>query len=137
MILIDGASKEDTSSKFYLLDKHGLLKKSLGDKMRKEIDDDFIQPDEGWDEGETGLLEVIKKAKPTVLIGTSTHSGAFTVSGFPSLRADARTLSYRMQLTGRGNQGDEQACRPAHHLSRKIDAAVMRWRCVADAGSCH
>jgi malate dehydrogenase (oxaloacetate-decarboxylating) len=80
MIILDGTSKEDASSKFYLIDKPGLLKKSLGGKIRNEIDKEFIRSDDEWDEEETGLLEVVKRAKPTVLIGTSTHAGAFTVS---------------------------------------------------------
>lgn len=73
-------SEEDASKRFYLIDKHGLIKKSLGkDKVRDEIDEAFVRDDEeDWGEGETSLLDVVKKAKATVLIGTSTQAGAFT-----------------------------------------------------------
>jgi len=73
-------SSKDAASKFYLMDKHGLIKKSLGDKIRDEIEEDFIRKEDEWKEGEgeTGLLDVVKKVKPTVLIGTSTDAGAFS-----------------------------------------------------------
>ncbi|WVQ74266.1 hypothetical protein IAR50_003863 [Cryptococcus sp. DSM 104548] len=79
----DSGSSSDAKSKaakqFYLVDKAGLIKKSLGrDKIRDEIEDDFIRDEEEWGGEETGLLEVVKKVKPTILIGTSTHAGAFT-----------------------------------------------------------
>ncbi|WVR00175.1 hypothetical protein IAU59_007317 [Kwoniella sp. CBS 9459] len=80
----DKMSSKEAASKFWLIDQHGLIKKSLGkDKIRDEIEDEFIRQEDDWEseggkEGETGLLEVVKKVKPTVLIGTSTHAGAFT-----------------------------------------------------------
>ncbi|WVQ84624.1 hypothetical protein IAT38_006779 [Cryptococcus sp. DSM 104549] len=77
----DSPSDEATAEaekKFWLVDKYGLIKKSLGDKVREEIDKGFVRDEEDWGDGETGLLEVVKRVKPTVLIGTSTHAGAFT-----------------------------------------------------------
>ncbi len=71
-------SEEDAGSRFWLIDKSGLIKESLGDKIRGEIEQSFIRDDDDWADGEIGLLEVVKKVKPTVLIGTSTHGGAFT-----------------------------------------------------------
>lgn len=71
-------SEEDAGSRFWLIDKSGLIKESLGDKIRDEIEQSFIRDDDDWADGEIGLLEVVKKVKPTVLIGTSTHAGAFT-----------------------------------------------------------
>jgi malate dehydrogenase (oxaloacetate-decarboxylating) len=71
-------SEEEAGKRFYLIDKYGLLKSSLGDKIRSEIEKYFIRQEDDWGSGETGLLEVVKKAKPTVLIGTSTNPGAFT-----------------------------------------------------------
>lgn len=67
----------------FLVDKHGLLKEGISDKIRNGIDKGFIRSDkdEGeigeWPQGETGLLEVVKRVKPTILIGTSTVFGAF------------------------------------------------------------
>ncbi|WWD03664.1 hypothetical protein V865_001719 [Kwoniella europaea PYCC6329] len=75
------SNSKKASGQFWLMDKHGLIKKSLGkDKIRDEIEDDFIRTEEEWGSGEreNGLLEVVKKVKPTVLIGTSTQAGAFT-----------------------------------------------------------
>ena len=46
--------------------------------MRDEIEKEFIRQEDDWEGDETGLLEVVKKVKPTVLIGTSTQAGAFT-----------------------------------------------------------
>ncbi|ODN94753.1 malate dehydrogenase (oxaloacetate-decarboxylating) [Cryptococcus wingfieldii CBS 7118] len=71
-------AKSKAAKQFYLVDKAGLVKKSLGrDKIRQEIEDDFIRDEEDWGGEETGLLEVVKTVKPTILIGTSTHAGSF------------------------------------------------------------
>jgi malate dehydrogenase (oxaloacetate-decarboxylating) len=78
MRLSTDLSEEEAASRFWLLDKHGLIKKSLGDKIRDEIEQSFIRQEDEWGDDEAGLLEVIKKVKPTVLIGTSTHAKAFT-----------------------------------------------------------
>ncbi|OCF61308.1 malate dehydrogenase (oxaloacetate-decarboxylating) [Kwoniella mangroviensis CBS 10435] len=75
------ADSKKASSQFWLMDRHGLIKKSLEkNKVRDEVEDDFIRTEEEWGSGdeENGLLEVVKKVKPTVLIGTSTHTAAFT-----------------------------------------------------------
>ncbi|WVR05513.1 hypothetical protein IAU60_002531 [Kwoniella sp. DSM 27419] len=83
-VLQDGVSKEDAAKMFFLVDKHGLLKQGIKDKIRDGIDDSFIRPDQDsdeigtWPEGEVDLLEVVKRAKPTVIIGTSTKKGAFS-----------------------------------------------------------
>ncbi|WVF72985.1 hypothetical protein IAT40_007803 [Kwoniella sp. CBS 6097] len=77
----DKISSKEAASRFWLIDQHGLIKKFLGkDKIRDEIEDEFIRQEDEWnnDKEESGLLDVIKKVKPTVLIGTSTHAGAFT-----------------------------------------------------------
>lgn len=84
MRLTTKLSNADAESRFWLVDKFGLIKKSLGDKVRSEIDEGFIRTEKEWDdansgsEGQTSLLEVVKRVKPTILIGTSTHAGAFT-----------------------------------------------------------
>ncbi|OBZ65192.1 NAD-dependent malic enzyme [Grifola frondosa] len=84
MMSVDHLSKEDATKRFYLLDRFGLIKESLGpSKIRKEVQE-YVRPDAEWEgvptneRGEVGLLEVVKKVRPTVLIGCSTHAGAFT-----------------------------------------------------------
>ena len=81
---IDNLSVADANRRFYLLDRHGLVKESLGPEKIRPALREFVRPDAEWDgvpanaEGEVGLLEVVKKVRPTVLIGCSTHAGAFT-----------------------------------------------------------
>jgi malate dehydrogenase (oxaloacetate-decarboxylating) len=84
MVTADTVSPTDANKKFYLIDKFGLIKQSLGEsKIRPDLAD-FVRPDQEWegvptnDKGEVTLLEVVKKIKPTVLIGCSTHAGGFT-----------------------------------------------------------
>lgn len=84
MVEIDGIPALDANKQFYLLDKFGLIKESLGpDKIRDALRE-FVRPDEEWssvtttEKGEIGLLEVVKKVRPTILIGCSTRPGAFT-----------------------------------------------------------
>lgn len=84
MVTVDNISVEEANSHFYLLDKFGLIKQSLGlDKIRDALKE-FVRSDDEWSDaatterGEVGLLEVVKRVKPTVLIGCSTHAGAFT-----------------------------------------------------------
>ena len=75
---------EQANRQFYLLDRFGLVKESLGpDKIRPALKE-FVRPDVEWeqarktDRGEVELLEVVKQVRPTVLIGCSTRTGAFT-----------------------------------------------------------
>jgi len=80
---IDDVPLNKANKQFYLIDKHGLVKESLGDLIRTPLRE-FLRPDEEWegvptnDKGEITLLEVVKKIRPTVLIGCSTQAGAFT-----------------------------------------------------------
>jgi len=80
---IDGVPLNKANKQIYLIDKHGLVKESLGDLIRPALRE-FVRPDEEWegvptnDKGEITLLEVVKKIRPTVLIGCSTQAGAFT-----------------------------------------------------------
>ncbi|KAJ7589511.1 hypothetical protein C8J56DRAFT_938774 [Mycena floridula] len=78
IVSIDGISKEDADKLFWLVDKNGLIKQSLG-PVRGDLTP-FIRPDSEWPDhdGEVGLLDIVKQVKPTVLIGCSTHAGAFT-----------------------------------------------------------
>lgn len=71
-------SVEDAASRFWLVDKDGLLRKSISDRIRDEIEPMFIRQEDEWQDGQGELEDVVKKVKPTVLIGTSTMKGAFT-----------------------------------------------------------
>lgn len=67
-------SKEDASKQIYLIDRPGLLTaetKDLSYAQKMYAKD--------WESGgEPSLLDVVKKVKPNVLVGTSTRPGAFT-----------------------------------------------------------
>src|SRR5262249_54078810 len=76
-----GASPGQAARQVWLSDKQGLLTSDMPDLR------DFQQPYarhpkevKGWAPGDRaiGLLEVVKHARPTVLLGTSTVHGAFT-----------------------------------------------------------
>jgi len=84
MVTLDEMSREDANKRFYLIDKFGLIRDALGpDKIREDVRE-FVRPDDEWagvsanENGEIGLLEVVRKVRPTVLVGCSTQAGAFT-----------------------------------------------------------
>lgn len=93
MVVTDGLSAEDANKKFWLIDRFGLIKQSLGKERIREGTEDFVRPDDDWADsgdkqalkdiqanefGSVSLLDVVKYVHPTVLIGTSTKAGAFT-----------------------------------------------------------
>ncbi|KAK7202818.1 malic enzyme [Myxozyma melibiosi] len=62
----------------WLVDKPGLLMKSMGDKLTP-AQRQYAAYDERWEGCDTtSLLEVIKRVKPHALIGCSTKPGSFT-----------------------------------------------------------
>ncbi len=77
----EGLSREEATSRFYPMGSRGLMVDDATDLL------DFQQPYArrraevaGWATGDRGigLAEVVNRVHPTMLIGTSTHSGAFT-----------------------------------------------------------
>lgn len=108
--LESACSETEAGSKFWLIDQHGLIKTSLGDKVRDEIEDEFRRKEQEWGHDENGLQEVVEKVKPTVLIGTSTQAGAFTEGIVSLVRAD---------LCGR-NIDESQLREMAKHVDRPI-----------------
>ncbi len=77
----EGLTPDEATRRFYPLGRRGLMISDQPDLL------DFQQPyarDKnevaGWarPDGGIGLAEVVSNAHPTVLIGTSTHAGAFT-----------------------------------------------------------
>ncbi|KAJ3769404.1 hypothetical protein FB446DRAFT_748154 [Lentinula raphanica] len=95
MVSIDNISVPEANSKFWLIDKHGLITESLPD-VREDLKE-YTRKDDEWREFRTSqsgdemseirLLDVVKKIQPTVLIGTSTHAGGFTREVVESMAA--------------------------------------------------
>jgi len=79
----EGLSQVEASRNFWCLGSKGLIHTGLGDRMR-----DFQRPYArhageltSWgvaDLGSVDLLEVVRNVQPTILIGTSARSGAFS-----------------------------------------------------------
>jgi len=80
-MVAEGLSKREAISRFWLVDRHGLLHDGMTELQ--PFQSRYAQPRErladwDWKGNELSLLEVIKKVRPTVLIGTSGQPGAFT-----------------------------------------------------------
>ncbi|GGA02089.1 NAD-dependent malic enzyme [Dyella caseinilytica] len=77
-----GLSEEEARAAFYLVDRNGLLVDGMEGITPAQTP--FVQKREAisdWvldEPGDIGLLEVVRNAKPTVLIGVSGQAGAFT-----------------------------------------------------------
>lgn len=77
----DGADPGQATAQVWLIDKHGLLTQDMTDLR------DYQQPyardpadvaDWAKDDGAISLLETVRRAEPTILLGTSMAHGAFT-----------------------------------------------------------
>ena len=80
----EGLSKEDAASRFWCVDRQGLLTRGMAVPLR-DYQVDYARPaaaSKGWQHDGNGygvsLAEVVRRVKPTVLIGASTASGSFT-----------------------------------------------------------
>lgn len=81
-MVLEGLTREEAHNRFWAIDYRGLLTDETPDVLH------FQRPyvrkaDEvkDWDKNEDGnisLMEVVKRVKPTILIGTSGQAGAFT-----------------------------------------------------------
>ncbi|KAH9486018.1 putative NAD-dependent malic enzyme 2 [Psilocybe cubensis] len=81
IVSADGLSRAEANRLFWMIDRVGLLHENLRDQSVTEHTREFVRPaDEGWgeDEEHVSLLQVVKKVRPTVLIGCSTSAGAFS-----------------------------------------------------------
>ncbi|PEZ81597.1 NAD-dependent malic enzyme [Bacillus sp. AFS017274] len=81
-MILDGISREEAYGNFWAVDYRGLLIDDIPDvlKFQKSYCRKAEEVEE-WARNEVGiipLLEVIKKVKPTILIGTSGQTGAFS-----------------------------------------------------------
>jgi malate dehydrogenase (oxaloacetate-decarboxylating) len=80
----EGLSKEDATRRFWCIDRHGLLTADMADRLR-DYQVTYARPaaeTRAWkrdgDANGLSLAEVVRRVKPTMLIGTSTASGTFT-----------------------------------------------------------
>jgi malate dehydrogenase (oxaloacetate-decarboxylating) len=79
----DGLSSAQATSRFYALDRNGLLTSDYAGTMR-DFQVPYARPAAevaSWRRdaaGGIGLAEVVARARPTILIGTSTQPGAFS-----------------------------------------------------------
>jgi malate dehydrogenase (oxaloacetate-decarboxylating) len=91
----DGLSKEDAHARFWCVDRQGLFTAEMGSDL-PDYQSAFARPrtDRGWKadgDGDAGirLAEVVRRVKPTMLIGASTVPGAFTEKIVRSMAAHA------------------------------------------------
>lgn len=80
----DGLSKEDATRRFWCVDRDGLLTTGMTGQLC-DYQTAYVRPDTestDWkhdvDGGGVGLAEVVRRVKPTMLIGASTIGGSFT-----------------------------------------------------------
>jgi malate dehydrogenase (oxaloacetate-decarboxylating) len=76
----DGLGEDEATRRFWCVDKPGLLVDDMDDL--RDFQKGYARPrsevaDWGAD-GTIGLLEVVEKVRPTIIVGTSTQGGAFT-----------------------------------------------------------
>ncbi|CUW29536.1 MULTISPECIES: NAD-dependent malic enzyme [Streptomyces] len=83
-LIAEGLTAEQATARFWCVDRYGLLTADQGDRLR-DVQRPYARPAEeveGWhrDENLPGipLNEVVRRARPTILIGTSGQGGAFT-----------------------------------------------------------
>ncbi|CAM5577990.1 MULTISPECIES: NAD-dependent malic enzyme [Streptomyces] len=83
-LVAEGLSAEQATARFWCVDRYGLLTTDQGDQLR-DVQKPYARPaDEvdGWrrDENLPGipLDEVVRRVRPTILIGTSGQGGSFT-----------------------------------------------------------
>lgn len=77
----DGLSKEEATRRIWLIDVNGLVTDDMD--ILPDYQQTYARPasevkDWGSKDGKIGLLDVVRHAQPTILIGTSTDHGAFT-----------------------------------------------------------
>jgi len=80
----EGVSKEDAARRFWCVDQHGLLNAGMDGHLR-DYQVAYARPtveSKGWKHDGNGngvdLAEVVRRVKPTMLIGASTAAGSFT-----------------------------------------------------------
>lgn len=85
VMISEGLSPEEATRRFWCVDRHGLLTSDMGDRLH-DYQASYARPAaeiKGWradgpDAKTIGLADVIRQVRPTMLIGASGTSGAFT-----------------------------------------------------------
>jgi malate dehydrogenase (oxaloacetate-decarboxylating) len=81
-MVLEGLTREEAYDRFWAIDYRGLLTDETPDVLK--FQKPYVRKAEevkNWESNEDGiitLLEVVKRVKPTILIGTSGQAGAFT-----------------------------------------------------------
>lgn len=81
-MVLEGLTEEEAYDRFWAIDYRGLLTDETPDVLKFQLP--YVREGEeveGWERNEEGiipLMEVVKRVKPTILIGTSGQAGAFT-----------------------------------------------------------
>ena len=130
----DGLSDAEARARFYAVDKDGLMVEGMTGLNREQAG--FARAGSevrDWTRGESGigLLEVVERARPTVLIGVSGQAGAFSEE---VVRAMVRGL----EQEGRGVR---PVILPLSNPTSRCEAApadVIRWtegRVIVGTGS--
>ena len=90
----EGLSKEDAVRRFWCVDRQGLLTTEMTDELG-EYQAKYARPksdSKGWKHGDgsgVSLAEVVRRVKPTMLIGASAVSGSFTEAIVKEMAAHA------------------------------------------------
>src|SRR4051795_2303393 len=125
----DGLPEAEARRRFFLVDRDGLLVEGMTGLM--PFQEPFVQPRDavaGWtldQAGRIGLADVVRNAKPTVLIGVSGQPGAFPESVVRDMAAHVQ----RPVIFPLSNPTSRAEAKPAD---------VMAWtegRAVVGAGS--
>lgn len=85
VMIEEGLPMEEATRRFWLVDVHGLLTSDLGDRLH-DYQASYARPAaevKSWrglspDANTIALAEVVRRVRPTMLIGTSGSGGAFT-----------------------------------------------------------
>ncbi|MFP5231958.1 MAG: NAD-dependent malic enzyme [Acidobacteriota bacterium] len=131
-----GLSEKDARRRFYAVDKDGLLVEGMQGAAHDPAQSPGQAPDHArpayarplnevrdWRRGEHGieLLEVVRRVRPTVLIGVSGQAGAFTEEVVRAMMAG---------LHGRGGQPAQPVILPLSNPTSRCEASpgdVIRW----------
>ncbi|GAB94157.1 malate dehydrogenase (oxaloacetate-decarboxylating) [Kineosphaera limosa] len=82
VMVSEGLSREEANRRFWCLGSRGLITQGMGSRVR-DFQEPYARPDDeviGWAStgNRIGLLDVVQRVQPTILIGTSAQAGAFT-----------------------------------------------------------